>query len=194
MAESTFEFEIERVDSKDVRVDSREEKMKTKKTLSVKSRLQTFRVDSCTNKTKKESTLGRAELILPHICGHISSSKPNPNSTLSSTTPPCGRLPSRRSASVSRTDTLSSEAKKRKRRWYRRRRKKRQRWEKKNKKKGTDVKEVAEKGAAFGNRKKGKDVSPTLEAETRAGSRRTTRGWIVGGKVVGKQFRSTFGR
>ncbi|MED6179214.1 hypothetical protein PIB30_115034, partial [Stylosanthes scabra] len=59
MAERTFEFDIERVDSKDVRVDSREEKTKTKKTLSVKSRFQTFRVDSCTNNTKKESTLGR---------------------------------------------------------------------------------------------------------------------------------------
>ncbi|MED6141412.1 hypothetical protein PIB30_103141 [Stylosanthes scabra] len=58
MAESTFEFEIERVDSKDVRVDSREEKTKTKKTLSVKSRLQTFRVDSCTNKTKEVSVKG----------------------------------------------------------------------------------------------------------------------------------------
>ncbi|MED6166598.1 hypothetical protein PIB30_110869, partial [Stylosanthes scabra] len=43
-------------------------------------------------------------------------------------------------------------------------------------------------------RKKGKDASPILEAETRAGSRRTTRGWIVGSKVVGKQFCSTFGR
>ncbi|MED6215103.1 hypothetical protein PIB30_110072, partial [Stylosanthes scabra] len=42
--------------------------------------------------------------------------------------------------------------------------------------------------------KRGKDASPILEAETRAGSRRTTRGWILGGKVVGKQSRSTFGR
>ncbi|MED6189777.1 hypothetical protein PIB30_099275 [Stylosanthes scabra] len=40
--------------------------MKTKKTLSVKSRLQTFKVDSCTNNTKKESTLGRTESILPN--------------------------------------------------------------------------------------------------------------------------------
>ncbi|MED6129503.1 hypothetical protein PIB30_108596 [Stylosanthes scabra] len=66
MAENTVEFEIERVDSKDVRVDSRQEKTKTKKTLSVKSRLQTFRVDSCINNTKTESTLGRTESILPN--------------------------------------------------------------------------------------------------------------------------------
>ncbi|MED6227126.1 hypothetical protein PIB30_110490, partial [Stylosanthes scabra] len=50
--------ETERIDSKDVRVDSREGKTKMKRTLSVKSRLQTFRVDSCTNKTKEVSVKG----------------------------------------------------------------------------------------------------------------------------------------
>ncbi|MED6140498.1 hypothetical protein PIB30_093791 [Stylosanthes scabra] len=70
--------------------------MKTKKTLSVKSRFQTFRVDSCTNNTKKESTLGRAESILPHTCVNISSSKPNPNCRFSPpSTPPSLHSPRR---------------------------------------------------------------------------------------------------
>ncbi|MED6226937.1 hypothetical protein PIB30_108740, partial [Stylosanthes scabra] len=53
VAESILSSKTERIDSKDVRVDSREEKTKMKRTLIVKSRLQTFRVDSCTNKTKE---------------------------------------------------------------------------------------------------------------------------------------------